>query len=247
MTITFRIDEYLIVRKPRQLVIRRGLGRFQTVTSGHEAVGTLCKLFTGATPETDPGACLNAPRLANGGIYRYASPFFPTPIYPSPCSSSSYNPATCNISIQPSVNSSCNPTPNPTQPRTSNLNNCNPTPNPTQPKTSSSVNSSCNPTPNPTQPRTSRPKEEWLEHLIHHFNLSKKKQKKEAQQEGSLGELLKQMCKMNIEKDMEAIRQLKERAEENLDLMAMMSLMTHQQETFPQVAEPFCLFIMRFV
>ncbi|CAL8368053.1 unnamed protein product [Boreogadus saida] len=39
---------------------------------------------------------------------------------------------------------------------------------------------------------------------------------------------------MNIEKDMEAIRQLKERAEENLDLMAMMSLMTHQQETFPQ-------------
>ncbi|CAL8350921.1 unnamed protein product [Boreogadus saida] len=73
-----------------QLVIRRGLGRFQTVTSGHEAVGTLCKLFTGATPEmciivTDPGACLNAPRLANGGIYLYASPFFPTPIYPSPC------------------------------------------------------------------------------------------------------------------------------------------------------------------
>ncbi|CAL8368056.1 unnamed protein product [Boreogadus saida] len=56
-----------------------------TVTSGHEAVGTLCKLFTGATPETDPGACLNAPRLANGGIYLYASPFFPTPIYPSPC------------------------------------------------------------------------------------------------------------------------------------------------------------------
>jgi hypothetical protein len=150
-------------------------------------------------------------------------------------SSSSYNPAASNISIQPSVNSSCNPTPNPTQPRTSNLNNCNPTPNPTQPKTSSSVNSSCNPTPNPTQPRTSRPKEEWLEHLIHHFNLSKKKQKKETQQEGSLGELLKQMCKMNIEKDMEAIRQLKERAEENLDLMAMMSLMTHQQETFPQV------------
>ncbi|CAL8342267.1 unnamed protein product [Boreogadus saida] len=139
---------------------------------------------------------------------------------PSPTqhSSSSHNPATCNISIQPSVNSSCNPTPNPTQP-----------------KTSSSVNSSCNPTPNPTQPRTSRPKEEWLELLIHHFNLSKKKQKKETQQEGSLGELLKQMCKMNIEKDMEAIRQLKERAEENLDLMAMMSLMTHQQETFPQV------------
>ncbi|CAL8377271.1 unnamed protein product [Boreogadus saida] len=68
-----------------QLVIRRGLGRFQTVTSGHEAVGTLCKLFTGATPETDPGACLNAPRLANGGIYLYISPFFPTPIYPSPC------------------------------------------------------------------------------------------------------------------------------------------------------------------
>ncbi|CAL8388280.1 unnamed protein product [Boreogadus saida] len=34
---------------------------------------------------TDPGACLNAPRLANGGIYLYASPFFPTPIYPSPC------------------------------------------------------------------------------------------------------------------------------------------------------------------
>ncbi|CAL8386818.1 unnamed protein product [Boreogadus saida] len=137
---------------------------------------------------------------------------------PSPTqhSSSSYNPAASNISIQPSVNSSCNPTPNPTQPRTSNLNNCNPTPN-------------------PTQPRTSRPKEEWLEHLIHHFNLSKKKQKKETQQEGSLGELLKQMCKMNIEKDMEAIRQLKERAEENLDLMAMMSLMTHQQETFPQV------------
>ncbi|CAL8255776.1 unnamed protein product [Boreogadus saida] len=120
---------------------------------------------------------------------------------PSPTqhSSSSHNPATCNISIQPSVNSSCNPTPN------------------------------------PTQPRTSRPKEEWLELLIHHFNLSKKKQKKETQQEGSLGELLKQMCKMNIEKDMEAIRQLKERAEENLDLMAMMSLMTHQQETFPQV------------
>ncbi|CAL8379118.1 unnamed protein product [Boreogadus saida] len=43
------------------------------------------------------------------------------------------------------------------------------------------------------------------------------------------------MCKMNIEKDMEATRQLKERAEEDLDLMAMMSLMTHQQETFPQV------------
>ncbi|CAL8335742.1 unnamed protein product [Boreogadus saida] len=42
---------------------------------------------------------------------------------------------------------------------------------------------------------------------------------------------------MNIEKDMEAIRQLKERAEENLDLMAMMSLMTHQQETFPQTCE----------
>ncbi|CAL8326099.1 unnamed protein product [Boreogadus saida] len=103
------------------------------------------------------------------------------------------------------------------------------TPSPTQ------HSSNCNPTPYPTQPRTSRPKEEWLEHLIHHFNLSKKKQKKEAQQEGSLGELLKQMCKMNIEKDMEAIRQLKERAEENLDLMAMMSLMTHQQETFPQV------------
>ncbi|CAL8387539.1 unnamed protein product [Boreogadus saida] len=120
-------------------------------------------------------------------------------------------------------------TPSPTQ---HSSNSCNPTPNPTQPRTS---NSSCNPTPNPTQPRTSRPKEEWLEHLIHHFNLSKKKQKKEAQQEGSLGELLKQMCKMNIEKDMEAIRQLKERAEENLDLMAMMSLMTHQQETFPQV------------
>ncbi|CAL8370881.1 unnamed protein product [Boreogadus saida] len=79
-----------ITHNPRpheQLVIRRGLGRFQTVTSGHEAVGTLCKLFTGATPETDPGACLNAPRLANGGIYRYASPFFPTPIYPSPCRS----------------------------------------------------------------------------------------------------------------------------------------------------------------
>ncbi|CAL8342655.1 unnamed protein product [Boreogadus saida] len=67
-----------------QLVIRRGLGRFQTVTSGHEAVGTLCKLFTGATPETDPGACLNAPRLANGGIYLYISPCFPTPIYPYP-------------------------------------------------------------------------------------------------------------------------------------------------------------------
>ncbi|CAL8259236.1 unnamed protein product [Boreogadus saida] len=128
---------------------------------------------------------------------------------------------------------SCNPTPNPTQPRTSSS-SCNPTPNPTQPRTSSS---SCNPTPNPTQPRTSRPKEEWLEHLIHHFNLSKKKQKKEAQQEGSLGELLKQMCKMNIEKDMEATRQLKERAEENLDLMAMMSLMTHQQETFPQTQQ----------
>ncbi|CAL8397329.1 unnamed protein product [Boreogadus saida] len=43
---------------------------------------------------------------------------------------------------------------------------------------------------------------------------------------------------MNIEKDMEAIRQLKERAEENLDLMAMMSLMTHQQETFPQQQTP---------
>ncbi|CAL8351472.1 unnamed protein product [Boreogadus saida] len=128
---------------------------------------------------------------------------------------------------------SCNPTPNPTQPRTSSS-SCNPTPNPTQPRTSSS---SCNPTPNPTQPRTSRPKEEWLEHLIHHFNLSKKKQKKEAQQEGSLGELLEQMCKMNIEKDMEATRQLKERAEEDLDLMAMMSLMTHQQETFPQGRE----------
>ncbi|CAL8258990.1 unnamed protein product [Boreogadus saida] len=42
---------------------------------------------------------------------------------------------------------------------------------------------------------------------------------------------------MNIEKDMEAIRQLKERAEENLDLMAMMSLMTHQQETFPQTQQ----------
>ncbi|CAL8255464.1 unnamed protein product [Boreogadus saida] len=127
--------------------------------------------------------------------------------------------------IQPNNKS----TPSPTQ---HSSNSCNPTPNPTQPRTSSS---SCNPTPNPTQPRTSRPKEEWLEHLIHHFNLSKKKQKKEAQQEGSLGELLKQMCKMNIEKDMEAIRQLKERAEENLDLMAMMSLMTHQQETFPPV------------
>ncbi|CAL8379781.1 unnamed protein product [Boreogadus saida] len=77
-------------------------------------------------------------------------------------------------------------------------------------------------------------------HLIHHFNRSKKKQKKEAQkkeaqQEGSLGELLKQMCKLNIENDMEATRQLKERAEEDPDLMAMMSLMTHQQETFPQV------------
>ncbi|CAL8255781.1 unnamed protein product [Boreogadus saida] len=65
-----------------QLVIRRGLGRFQTVTSGHEAVGTLCKLFTGATPETDPGACLNAPRLANGGIYLYASPCRRTPDNP---------------------------------------------------------------------------------------------------------------------------------------------------------------------
>ncbi|CAL8349745.1 unnamed protein product [Boreogadus saida] len=129
--------------------------------------------------------------------------------------------------IQPNNKS----TPSPTQ---HSSNSCNPTPNPTQPRTSS-INSSCNPTPNPTQPRTSRPKEEWLEHLIHHFNLSKKKQKKEAQQEGSLGELLKQMCKMNIEKDMEATRQLKERAEEDLDLMAMMSLMTHQQETFPQV------------
>ncbi|CAL8277947.1 unnamed protein product [Boreogadus saida] len=161
---------------------------------------------------------------------------------PNPTQPRTSNLNNCNPTPNPtqpktssSVNSNCNPTPNPTQPRTSNLNNCNPTPNPTQPKTSSSVNSSCNPTPNPTQPRTSRPKEEWLEHLIHHFNLSKKKQKKETQQEGSLGELLKQMCKMNIEKDMEAIRQLKERAEENLDLMAMMSLMTHQQETFPQV------------
>ncbi|CAL8236391.1 unnamed protein product, partial [Boreogadus saida] len=339
-----------------QLVIRRGLGRFQTVTSGHEAVGTLCKLFTGATPEANPhlplrlpllvcndaypvhsthppagrnNACLtpaatpdsgpncsptpspsrrafpdiiasldvqprlmearpdtDTPAQMRAAVARYlvanalkdkalstASPSpiqpnnkstpspiqpnnkstpspiqpnnksTPSPIQPnnkstpSPTqhSSSSHNPATCNISIQPSVNSSCNPTPNPTQPRTSNLNNRNPTPNPTQPKTSSSVNSSCNPKPNPTQPRTSRPKEEWLEHLIHHFNLSKKKQKKETQQEGSLGELLKQMCKMNIEKDMEAIRQLKERAEENLDLMAMMSLMTHQQETFPQI------------
>ncbi|CAL8379778.1 unnamed protein product [Boreogadus saida] len=36
---------------------------------------------------TDPGACLNAPRLANGGIYLYASPFYPTPVYlyASPC------------------------------------------------------------------------------------------------------------------------------------------------------------------
>ncbi|CAL8350293.1 unnamed protein product [Boreogadus saida] len=36
---------------------------------------------------TDPGACLNAPWLANGGIYLYASPFYPTPIYlyTSPC------------------------------------------------------------------------------------------------------------------------------------------------------------------
>ncbi|CAL8237931.1 unnamed protein product [Boreogadus saida] len=141
---------------------------------------------------------------------------------PSINSSSSYNPTTSNISIQPSINSS-----NSYNPATSNIG--------TQPRTTSSNLNNCNPTPNPTQPRTNRPKEEWLEHLIHHFNLSKKKQKKEAQQEGSLGELLKQMCKMNIEKDMEATRQLKERAEENLDLMAMMSLMTHQQETFPQV------------
>ncbi|CAL8394691.1 unnamed protein product [Boreogadus saida] len=36
---------------------------------------------------TDPGACLNAPRLANGGIYLYASPCYPTPVYlyASPC------------------------------------------------------------------------------------------------------------------------------------------------------------------
>ncbi|CAL8366287.1 unnamed protein product [Boreogadus saida] len=269
-------------RNKEQLVIRRGLGRFQTVTSGHEAVGTLCKLFTGATPEDNPHLPLRLPLLVCNDAYpvhstpppagqnnacftpaatpdsgpncsptpspsrrafpdimasldvqprlmearpdpdtpaqmraavaRYlvanalkdkalstASPSpiqpnnksTPSPIQPnnkstpSPTqhSSSSHNPATCNISIQPSVNSSCNPTPNPTQPRTSNLNNCNPTPNPTQPKTSSSVNSSCNPTPNPTQPRTSRPKEEWLEHLIHHFNLSKKKQKKHNKKE----------------------------------------------------------------
>ncbi|CAL8378592.1 unnamed protein product [Boreogadus saida] len=55
-----------------QLVTRRGLGRFQTVTSGHEAVGTLYKLFAGATT-----------RVFKGGedvrLMRPASPVSQTP------------------------------------------------------------------------------------------------------------------------------------------------------------------------
>ena len=76
-----------------------------------------------------------------------------------------------------------------------------------------------------------KPKAEWMEHLIHHFNLSKKKK---AHHDGGLEELLKQMLRVNIKKDMEETRQLK-RAEEDPDPMTMMSLMSHQQETIPQV------------
>ncbi|CAL8237020.1 unnamed protein product, partial [Boreogadus saida] len=316
-------NAFLSLNFASQLVIRRGLGRFQTVTSGHEAVGTLCKLFTGATPEDNPHLPLRLPLLVCNDAYpvhstpppagqnnacftpaatpdsgpncsptpspsrrafpdimasldvqprlmearpdpdtpaqmraavaRYLvanalkdkalSTASPSPIHPN--NKSTPSPIQPNNKSTPSPiqpNNNPNQQPQQLQPNTQSYPAQNQQPQQQQPyphthpaKTSTSVNSSCNPTPNPTQPRTSRPKEEWLEHLIHHFNLSKKKQKKETQQEGSLGELLKQMCKMNIEKDMEAIRQLKERAEENLDLMAMMSLMTHQQETFPQV------------
>ncbi|CAL8306854.1 unnamed protein product [Boreogadus saida] len=47
--------------------------------------------------KTDPGACLNAPRLANGGIYLYASPFYPTPVYlyTSPCFPTPIYPSPC--------------------------------------------------------------------------------------------------------------------------------------------------------
>ena len=75
-----------------------------------------------------------------------------------------------------------------------------------------------------------KPKAEWMEHLIHHLNLSKKKQAKKDH-DGGLREIFKQMCRVNIEKDVEMTRQLK-KAEEDQDYENMMSLMS---EAVPQV------------
>ena len=75
-----------------------------------------------------------------------------------------------------------------------------------------------------------KPKAEWMEHLIHHLNLSKKKRAKKDH-DGGLEEIFKQMCRVNIEKDVEMTRQLK-KAEEDQDYENMMSLMS---EAVPQV------------
>ncbi|CAL8267535.1 unnamed protein product [Boreogadus saida] len=92
-------------RTKAQLVIRRGLGRFQTVTSGHEAVGTLCKLFTGATPEDNPHLPLRLPLLVCNDAY---------PVHSTPPPAGQNN-ACFTPAATPDSGPNCSPTPSPSR------------------------------------------------------------------------------------------------------------------------------------